>query len=116
MSLYLMLLQVHLCDRMRKGKKMRTHLRSFRGCQHSIKYPTDEYFMLTYDGEPKIYQEAMGIEKKDRQLVVMREEMNTTQENHAYDLVPLPKGKRDLKNKWIFKMVILNPNISPNRV
>ncbi|CAL1413512.1 unnamed protein product [Linum trigynum] len=34
----------------------------------------------------------------------MQEEMKSFQENHTYDLVKLPKGKRSLKNKWFYKL------------
>ena len=30
--------------------------------------------------------------------------MNSLQKNQAYELVKLPKGKKALKNKWIFKL------------
>ena len=34
----------------------------------------------------------------------MQDEMKSLHDNHTYDLVKLPKGKRSLENKWIFKM------------
>ena len=34
----------------------------------------------------------------------MKEELKSLHENHTYDLVNLPKGKRALKNKWVFKL------------
>jgi len=34
----------------------------------------------------------------------MREEIDFLHKNHAYDLVELPKNKKGLKNKWVFKV------------
>ena len=34
----------------------------------------------------------------------MHEEMNSLNNNKTYDLVELPKGKKVLKNKWVFKL------------
>ena len=34
----------------------------------------------------------------------MHEEMNSLNKNKASDLVELPKGKKVLKNKWVFKL------------
>ena len=34
----------------------------------------------------------------------MQEEMKSLCENHTYDLVKLPKGKKALKNKWVYRM------------
>ena len=41
----------------------------------------------------------------------MQDEMKPLHENHIYDLVEHPKGKRALKNKWVFRCKI-EPNIS----
>ena len=30
--------------------------------------------------------------------------MKSLHDNHTYDLVKLPKGKRDLENKWIYRV------------
>ena len=34
----------------------------------------------------------------------MHEEMNSLNMNKTYDLVELPKGKKVLRNKWVFKL------------
>ena len=34
----------------------------------------------------------------------MREEMNSLGKNDTYELTKLPKGKKTLKNKWVFKL------------
>ena len=34
----------------------------------------------------------------------MQDEMESLQKNHTYEVVKLPKGKKALKNKWVFKL------------
>ena len=34
----------------------------------------------------------------------MHEEMNSLNKNKTYNLVELPKGKKVLRNKWVFKL------------
>ncbi|GJY93566.1 putative RNA-directed DNA polymerase [Tanacetum coccineum] len=34
----------------------------------------------------------------------MQDEMNSLHENNTFELVKLPKGKRALKNKWVYKL------------
>jgi hypothetical protein len=40
-------------------------------------------------------------------LKAMQEEMKSLHENHTFKLVKLPKGKRALKNKWVFRLKIV---------
>ena len=55
--------------------------------------------MLTDEGEPETYQEATSHEKKTEWLKAMQEELKSLYENHTYDLVKLPQGKKALKKK-----------------
>ena len=34
----------------------------------------------------------------------MQEEIKSLHENHTYDLVELPKGRKALKNKWVYRL------------
>ena len=34
----------------------------------------------------------------------MREEMNSLWKNYTYELTKLPKGRKALKNKWVFTL------------
>jgi len=78
--------------------------RPVRNRRPSSRYPFDEYVMLTDAGDPECYQEAVESEQKKYWLSAMHEEMDSLQKNHTYDLVELPKGKKLLKNKWVFKL------------
>ena len=37
-------------------------------------------------------------------MKAMTEEMKSLQKNGTYELVKLPKGKKALKNKWVYKL------------
>ena len=37
-------------------------------------------------------------------MKAMQEEMNSLHKNKTYELVELPKGKKALRNKWVFKL------------
>ena len=37
-------------------------------------------------------------------MKAMQEEMDLFHKNHTYELVTLPKGKKALKNKWVYRI------------
>ena len=78
--------------------------RSVRERQPSTRYSPHEYVMLTDGGEPQSFAEAMAHDQKEKWLEAMKEEMNSLLQNHTYDLVKLPAGKRPLKNKWVYRL------------
>ena len=77
--------------------------RSTREKQPSRKYSSNEYVMISDQGETKTYQEVLKHENKIEWLKAMKEEMKSSHENHTYDLVEPPKKKKILKNKWVFR-------------
>lgn len=55
---------------------------------------------MIIDGEErKTYKEIIAHEKKQEWLRAMRDEMKSLHENHTYDLVKPPHGKKALKKK-----------------
>jgi len=46
----------------------------------------------------------MEDEHKKEWLEAMQDEMKSLLENHTFDLVKLPKGKRALKNRWVYRV------------
>ena len=72
--------------------------------QSSRKYPFSEYILLTNGGETECYEEAVTDDHKEEWLKSMQEEIKSLHENHTYDLVKLPTGKRALKNKWVYRL------------
>ena len=59
---------------------------------------------LTDEGEPECFQEAMESDENQKWLDAMHDEMKSLHDNHTYDLVKLPKGKRSLENWWIYRV------------
>ncbi|CAJ2671557.1 unnamed protein product [Trifolium pratense] len=78
--------------------------RSNRQRQPSTKYYSDEYVTWTDEGEPEYFQEAMESDENQKWLDAMNDEMKSLHDNHTYDLMKLPKGKRALENRWIYRV------------
>ena len=78
--------------------------RSERGRIPSTRYSESEYILLTEEGEPESFQEAVSHQDNENWLQAMHDEMDSLEKNHTYELVELPKGKKTLKNKWVFKL------------
>ena len=78
--------------------------RSSREKQKSTRYSPNEYVLLTDMGEPGDYDEAMQDTHRDEWVEAMEDEMKSLHENDTYELVELPKGKKALTNKWIFRV------------
>jgi hypothetical protein len=55
--------------------------------------------LVTDGGDSKCFNEVMSHEKKNEWLKAMQKEMKSLHENHTFELVKLPKGKRALKYK-----------------
>ncbi|GJS93442.1 retrovirus-related pol polyprotein from transposon TNT 1-94 [Tanacetum coccineum] len=79
-------------------------MRSTRDHHPSTRYSAHEYVLLTDGEEPECYAEAMEDEHKKEWFEAMEVEMNSLHENNTFELVKLPKGKRDLKNNWVYKL------------
>nr|GEZ27716.1 hypothetical protein [Tanacetum cinerariifolium] len=78
--------------------------RSNRERQPSMKYSPHDYVLLTGGGEPESYQKAMQHDDKEKWKIAMVKEMESLKENHTYELVELPKGRKALKNKWVYRL------------
>ncbi|KAL4368326.1 hypothetical protein GQ457_05G026720 [Hibiscus cannabinus] len=78
--------------------------RSVRERRPSNRYPPLEYVIVVNEGEPQSFDQAMEVDHKKEWLKAMQEEMQSLHENRTYDLVELPKGRRALKNKWVYKL------------
>ena len=78
--------------------------RSNRQKQPSTRYSCYEYITLTDGGELECFEEALDGEEKKQWMDAMQDEMKSLHDNHTYDLVKLPKGKRALETRWIFRV------------
>ena len=64
--------------------------------------------MLSDEGEPLTYKEAKLCEHKKKWELAMQEEIKTLHANDAWDLVELPKGRKAIPNKWVYKIKIVD--------
>ncbi|GKV28913.1 hypothetical protein SLEP1_g37899 [Rubroshorea leprosula] len=78
--------------------------RSTREHKPSARYPSSDYILITEEGEPENFQEVQSHKDKDCWMKAMQEEMNSLHKNNTYELVELPKGRKTLENKWVFKL------------
>ncbi|KAG8491046.1 hypothetical protein CXB51_014200 [Gossypium anomalum] len=53
--------------------------------------------------EPSNYSEAVNCEDLEKWMFAMQEEMKSLHKNKTWDLVKLPKGKKIVRCKWVFK-------------
>ena len=63
-----------------------------------------QYILLIDKCQLECYNEAIVDEHKEKWLSVMQDEMDSLHKNYTYGLVELPKGKRALRNKWVYKV------------
>ena len=59
---------------------------------------------MTDEGEPECYRESIANEHREKWLSAMQDEMESLHENYTYNLVELSRGKRALRNKWVYKV------------
>ncbi|KAE8696710.1 Tyrosine decarboxylase 1 [Hibiscus syriacus] len=62
------------------------------------------YCLLTEEGEPSTYQEAINSSDASLWMMAMQEEIEALHKNNTWDLVPLPQGRKPIGNKWVFKI------------
>jgi len=53
--------------------------------------------------EPSTYTEAISCPSSPNWILDMQEEMESLQKNRTWELCELPKGRRALTAKWIYK-------------
>lgn len=78
--------------------------RSTRDRRPSTQYLSDEYVLLIDGGECKYYEEAKESDQKQQWIDAMEDEMKPLHDNCTFELVLLPKGKKALKNRWIYSL------------
>ena len=65
--------------------------------------------------EPNSYKEAISSPETDQWVGAMSEEIESLHKNQTWKLVPLPKGRKVLGCKWIFKRKEGNPRVKVSR-
>jgi len=66
--------------------------------------PSLYYLLLTDAGEPECFSEAAKAVDSIKWESAMKEEMNSLKQNQTWDLTKLPKGKKALHNKWVYRL------------
>ncbi|KAK1685888.1 hypothetical protein QYE76_046736 [Lolium multiflorum] len=66
---------------------------------------------VEHDTEPATYTEAVASIDRMKWISAMQEEMQSLHKNGTWDVVPLPKQKKVVRCKWIFKR---KEGLSPN--
>ncbi|MCO5588628.1 hypothetical protein L7F22_042585 [Adiantum nelumboides] len=68
--------------------------------------PGIDFVLLTDSGEPSCYKEAMLANDKVQWEHAMKRELSSIAKNKTWKLVPLPKGRKALPCKWVYKKKI----------
>uniref|UniRef100_A0A2N9ELY1 CCHC-type domain-containing protein n=1 Tax=Fagus sylvatica TaxID=28930 RepID=A0A2N9ELY1_FAGSY len=61
------------------------------------------YALLTSSEDPSTFQEAIESSEKDKWMEAMVEENESLSKNKTWELTELPKGKKPIGCKWVFK-------------
>ena len=62
------------------------------------------FALVTEDGEPSCYQEAIDDTDSEKWKKAMKEEMDSLAKNNTWDVVELPEGRSVVGCKWVFKL------------
>ncbi|GAA0140593.1 hypothetical protein LIER_01908 [Lithospermum erythrorhizon] len=63
-----------------------------------------DYLLLTDEGESECYDEACLTSDSSKWDLAMKDEMQSLISNQTWELVELPKGKKALHNKWVYRV------------
>ena len=66
--------------------------------------PSANYLLLTENGEPESYSEALRMKDSIQWKKAMEDELGSLDKNQTWSLVKLPAGKKALQNKWVFRV------------
>ncbi|KAH9725713.1 hypothetical protein KPL70_007982 [Citrus sinensis] len=59
---------------------------------------------LTEDGEPSTFHKALESSDIALWMTAMQEEIEALHKNKTWELVPLPRGRKAIGNKWVYKI------------
>ena len=66
--------------------------------------PSLHYLLLSDNGEPECYDQAMQVEDSVKWESAMKDEMDSLMSNQTWKLAELPPGKKALHNKWVYRI------------
>ncbi len=59
---------------------------------------------IAFSKEPQTVEEALNGEDAKKWEIAMQEEYDSLVVNNTWSLVPLPKGRKPISSKWVFKI------------
>ncbi|KAH9742745.1 hypothetical protein KPL70_003057 [Citrus sinensis] len=62
------------------------------------------YCPLTEDGEPSTFYEVLNSSDVALWMTTIQEEIEALHKNKTWELVPLPHGRKAIRNKWVYKI------------
>ena len=65
--------------------------------------------------EPSTYEETVSCSDSSKWMISMQEGMESLHKNGTWDLVRLPKGKKAIRCKWVFKKKEGTPGVENAR-
>ena len=65
--------------------------------------------------EPTSYSEAISCDNSSRWMIAMQEEIESLHKNGTWDLVKLPKSKKAVRCKWVYKRKEGTPGVEEAR-
>jgi hypothetical protein len=60
--------------------------------------------LVSIDGEPSCFQEEIKVSESGQWKKDMKEEMDSLERNKTWDLVELPKDRKVVDCKWVYKL------------
>ncbi|KAC9891008.1 hypothetical protein E3N88_45129 [Mikania micrantha] len=66
--------------------------------------PSANFLLLSENGEPDCYTEAVSVKDSFQWEIAMKEEMKSLEKNITWVLTKLPSGKKALQNKWVYRI------------
>ena len=62
------------------------------------------YCLLIVDGEPSTFHETLNSSDVTLWMAAMHEEIEALHKNKTWELVPQPRGRKVIRNKWVYKI------------
>ncbi|KAH9754808.1 cysteine-rich receptor-like protein kinase 8 [Citrus sinensis] len=72
--------------------------------QEPVESEAPEVRRSTQDGEPSTFHEALESSDVTLWMTAMQEEIEAIHKNKTWELVPLPRGRKAIGNKWVYKI------------
>ena len=79
----------------------------------SSRYLAIQYVLLTDEGELECYEKSITDVHMGMWYNAMQDETDSLHENHTYELMEFPEGKKALRNKWVYKLKIGEDGSTP---